>query len=48
MIGLEYVSRKVMEELCEECKGIGKIIVYRHDLEEFVEFECPNQKLNKE
>ena len=51
MIGLEPVSRIVMEKKCEECKGTGKIKVYRHDLEEFEEIECPkcsNQKLNKE
>ena len=49
MIGLKPVNRIVMERKCEECKGTGKIRIYRHDLEEFEEIECPKcskQKLN--
>jgi len=51
MIGLEHESQIVMEEICQECKGKRKIKVYRNDLEDFEEIECPkcsNQNSNKE
>ena len=30
-----------MEEKCKECNGTGKITVYRSNLEEFEEIDCP-------
>ncbi|MFX1312970.1 MAG: hypothetical protein ACFFHD_10195 [Promethearchaeota archaeon] len=30
-----------MAEKCNLCNGKGKIRIYRHDIEEFEEIECP-------
>ena len=33
-----------MEKKCKLCNGTGKITVYRSDLEEFEEVDCPKCK----
>ena len=33
-----------MEEICKLCNGTGKVTVFRSDLEEFEEIDCPKCK----